>query len=533
MVLYGLQIMSSDWSYLLLPNALVQVLTIVGKFERCVEVDDYALAAGHTVRLEGAEAFHINVLKSCADSESAHAVSGRRFIEVGVNGKRLNPSSLAFRLWPETCSVRSYARACNIISNCVCFVDDSIKRLADNYLGWMNSCDDTVEEGAGPTAMVIFCGTRLDPGTGWLAQEFHAACAASSGGKRTSAAGTRCFSRTTLLCAQKPLRPRRGKRNWQVLQQIEEHISQTGDARTQWSQRRWREHRVQHVCSSALLFFACPGNEGRVFSVARALTVKPLTIGVEKTQWQSLFRHQGLSVQSQQSPVTDAATMLLGRYMAHHLLASSRLLEMEDFGPRPDSLFHAIYMHKYFSVVDQLLGGQDEMHDASAVARTREHMLAATREYLSTAQNITRSHLQSLEAHCELFKLQRPGRQCAGCLFASWDDVLPCHHGFCKACTHNYRPQWKASSRLEMSSCPACLRQFSRPFQIRVQPPTARGRVLSLDGGGAKGAIELEILHELISCVGGGLTVDSLFDMVVGTSIGRCSWLLPLSNIMC
>jgi len=524
MVSHGLQIMSSDRSYLLLPNALVQVLTIVGKFERCVEVDSYTLAAGHTVRLEGAEAFHVNVLKSCSGGESAHAVSGRRFIEVGVNGKRLNPSSLAFRLWPETCSVRSYARACNIISNCVCFVDDSIERLAENYLGWMHSCDDTVEEGAGPTAMVIFCGTRLGPGTDWLTQEW---------GKRTSAAGTRCFSRTTLLCAQKPLRPRHGKRDWQLLQQIEEHISQTDGAGRQWSQRRWREHRVQHVCSSALLFFSSPGNEGRVFSVARALTVKPLTIGVVETQWQSFFRHQGLGVQSQQNPVADAASMLLGRYMAHHLLSRSRHLEMEDFGPRPDSLFHAIYMHRYSSVVEQLLGGQDEVHDASVIARTREHMLAATREYLSTAQNVTRSHLQSLGSHCEFFKLQCPVRQCAGCLFASWDDVLPCHHGFCRACTHNYRPQWKASSRLEMSSCPACLWQFSRPFQIRVQPPTARGRVLSLDGGGAKGAIELEILHELISCVGGGLTVGSLFDMVVGTSIGRCTGLLPLSNMTC
>ena len=72
-----------------------------------------------------------------------------------------------------------------------------------------------------------------------------------------------------------------------------------------------------------------------------------------------------------------------------------------------------------------------------------------------------------------------------------------------------------------MTRCPVCLDVFPKPFQIRPQPPTAGGRVLSLDGGGVKGIIELEILQQLCDLVGGDLSVDNLFDMVVGTSIGK------------
>lgn len=142
----------------------------------------------------------------------------------------------------------------------------------------------------------------------------------------------------------------------------------------------------------------------------------------------------------------------------------------------------------------------------------KAHMHATILEYLGTSKCITQTHLSNLGRYRTFFHQQQfPQRLCAGCFFVYWDDLLPCRHGFCKACTHNVSLQWKRSAHIQLSHCPACLAEFSSPFQIRLQPPTAGGRVLSLDGGGVRGIIELEILHQLSSLVGGNLPVDKLF----------------------
>ena len=53
-------------------------------------------------------------------------------------------------------------------------------------------------------------------------------------------------------------------------------------------------------------------------------------------------------------------------------------------------------------------------------------------------------------------------------------------------------------------------------------PPTARLRVLALDGGGIKGLVQLQILEHLLDKIGLRDTVhiSSFFDLMVGSSIG-------------
>ena len=63
------------------------------------------------------------------------------------------------------------------------------------------------------------------------------------------------------------------------------------------------------------------------------------------------------------------------------------------------------------------------------------------------------------------------------------------------------------------------------PPQASLPPPQASAahgapiRILSLDGGGAKGFVLVEMLEEIERRCG-GKPITELFDMIVGTSIG-------------
>jgi patatin-like phospholipase/acyl hydrolase len=62
---------------------------------------------------------------------------------------------------------------------------------------------------------------------------------------------------------------------------------------------------------------------------------------------------------------------------------------------------------------------------------------------------------------------------------------------------------------------------FQEPFTIQIQPSTADGRILALDGGGGRGIIELEIMQETGTTIGLGMPLHGLFDLIIGTSIGE------------
>ncbi|KAK0866001.1 hypothetical protein LTR87_015181 [Friedmanniomyces endolithicus] len=55
---------------------------------------------------------------------------------------------------------------------------------------------------------------------------------------------------------------------------------------------------------------------------------------------------------------------------------------------------------------------------------------------------------------------------------------------------------------------------------IRLKPPTAGVRVLSVDGGGVRGIIPLEFLHLLQRSFGSSCRIQDLFDLALGTSAG-------------
>jgi hypothetical protein len=73
-----------------------------------------------------------------------------------------------------------------------------------------------------------------------------------------------------------------------------------------------------------------------------------------------------------------------------------------------------------------------------------------------------------------------------------------------------------------MEYCALCQAEWrDRHAQlIRLKPKCAGVRILSLDGGGVRGMIELSILERLEQRVGLRILIRDLFDLIIGTSTG-------------
>jgi hypothetical protein len=74
--------------------------------------------------------------------------------------------------------------------------------------------------------------------------------------------------------------------------------------------------------------------------------------------------------------------------------------------------------------------------------------------------------------------------------------------------------------RFKITTCVWCQQEMD--FTVHLKPPTAGVRILSIDGGGARGVIPLETIR-LLQIVLGDLPVREMFDLAVGTSSGKCA----------
>jgi len=56
---------------------------------------------------------------------------------------------------------------------------------------------------------------------------------------------------------------------------------------------------------------------------------------------------------------------------------------------------------------------------------------------------------------------------------------------------------------------------------IRLKPPTAGLRIMTLDGGGVAGIISMRFVDLLQKSLGSNCRIQDLFDLIVGTSVGK------------
>ncbi|EUC48828.1 hypothetical protein COCMIDRAFT_2285 [Bipolaris oryzae ATCC 44560] len=112
---------------------------------------------------------------------------------------------------------------------------------------------------------------------------------------------------------------------------------------------------------------------------------------------------------------------------------------------------------------------------------------------------------------------------CYCCLRELAEHPLRCGHVLCTPCIKSYgKPHTELKHSYAMASCP--LHHYetvsSAHWPVHFKPPLAGVRVLSLDGGGMRGIVILDVLREIQKELGGRIPVQDFFDLIVGTSTG-------------
>jgi hypothetical protein len=125
----------------------------------------------------------------------------------------------------------------------------------------------------------------------------------------------------------------------------------------------------------------------------------------------------------------------------------------------------------------------------------------------------------------ELFSRLRSTITCLGCLSNPPAFILDCQHALCYHCVieNKVASQVDGSFQLPLLgevSCPLCpVDRRRRQLNLRPLGAMSGYRILSLDGGGVRGIIQLLVLAQLERyCL--GIQVVKLFDMIIGTSVG-------------
>ncbi|KAI1124855.1 hypothetical protein F5Y10DRAFT_284739 [Nemania abortiva] len=109
---------------------------------------------------------------------------------------------------------------------------------------------------------------------------------------------------------------------------------------------------------------------------------------------------------------------------------------------------------------------------------------------------------------------------CFCCLFGQAEHCLPCGHILCIDCVNTYGYP-RGSNWIELLECPfLCHRNvWAIPCAVPLKPKLAGIRLVTLDGGGIRGIVELEVLRQIEMQLG-GIPIQCFIDLIVGTSTG-------------
>ena len=105
---------------------------------------------------------------------------------------------------------------------------------------------------------------------------------------------------------------------------------------------------------------------------------------------------------------------------------------------------------------------------------------------------------------------------CVCCIVELPTEVLSCGHIICAMCAKEEAETRSLETIIDLT-CPVCL--CSAKWYPKDLPPLAGYRILSLDGGGVRGIVELLSLERVMSFFP-DMHVNDLFDIIVGTSFG-------------
>lgn len=152
--------------------------------------------------------------------------------------------------------------------------------------------------------------------------------------------------------------------------------------------------------------------------------------------------------------------------------------------------------------------------------------LTSLEKRLATARELSRN------SHWKFWRDIKSNKTCLSCLQAVPNHVLSCGHAYCPRCVQELGlPSTNLECAWDMQCWLCWESQGQRSHLIQLKPRCAGARILTLDGGGIRGIVELSVLQALHSAVGlENYPIREMFDLIVGTSTGTISSFSPLKS---
>ena len=218
--------------------------------------------------------------------------------------------------------------------------------------------------------------------------------------------------------------------------------------------------------------------------------------------------------------VLDSSPPGMHRRCSSFLLHSS--LTAADFDPR--SVFRALYRSQCYEAFLALSAKGTQPPDKWCKL-IEERVAAISRELITSDTPAHKLHIQGLRSLRQDWSRFKTTRTCLFCLRRKPEHVLFCGHAVCDTCVCIFgQPSSDMEYLYHLSTCLLC--QIDTELKVRLKPPTAGTRLLTMDGGGIRGSFSLEALKVLEQYRNLPYPLQDDFDFALGTSSGGLAILM-------
>ncbi|KAE8148505.1 FabD/lysophospholipase-like protein [Aspergillus avenaceus] len=205
----------------------------------------------------------------------------------------------------------------------------------------------------------------------------------------------------------------------------------------------------------------------------------------------------------------------MASYIASTILIDAYPPGMHRFNPI--DVFNTLYRDACYRALRKCYSTDNLA--ALQCTRIEEHLSALFDRMEESTSLSAEIHRHNLEEQQKYWTWMRSNSTCLLCLRRHPENTQVCGHSICDTCTKVFgAPELHTEAEYLIRSCVIC--GSPKQLTVRLKPPTAAPRVLSIDGGGPRGIIPLEHLEMLQDILGSELPLVDMFDLKAGTSAG-------------
>ena len=199
---------------------------------------------------------------------------------------------------------------------------------------------------------------------------------------------------------------------------------------------------------------------------------------------------------------------------------SLRLLERFNLRPTvfsPEAIYNVCYQQHCLQALAEVYGDWELVQRYNALIRDK--LIALCSDMVGSGESAIQIHrdtTRSLDIDWTKFKINRT---CLYCLRRPPENHLSCEHAICNVCVRRMGDETSLfDCQYQIETCLLC---HKGNLLVGLRPLTAGLRILSVDGGGTRGVIAIEIINMLQSILGNVWRIQDMFDVAYGTSVGR------------